>query len=288
MSQSVNEPGQQPNTTGQAPDGNNQGHPAWQEILDALPESLHPLITPKLQEWDKGVNDKINQVRTQYDPYKTFVEEKIDPALLQQAVQLIAAIDEDPEAVAKELIESFELDYVLKSAAQQQVVQQQQQQTSDDDDIFGNNVPDVTKLPQFVELQNALTEVQGKLNKQEETSQQEEARKAHETALEALKKDPVTGQDREFDPMFVTALMSQGASGEAAVQQYQSIVNQAAAQIAGTSQQQVTQQPPVVMGGDGTTGSGIPEGGVNMGSMKRNDVNQMVANLIANAQSQET
>lgn len=279
MSVQPNEPGQQPdNTEGQAPDS---GHPAWQDILDAIPESLHPLVTPKLQEWDRGVNDKLSQVRSQYDPYKTFVDNKIDPTLLQQAIGLVNAIENDPASVAKDLIDEFGLDYVEKAVASQQ----QQPDQSDPDDFFGE--VDITKHPAFVQVQQALEQVTNKITAEEETKQQEKARKDFEQSLEGLKKDPVTGQDREFDPLFVTALMSQGASGEEAVKQYQTIVNQAAAKIAPASQQQ-DPPAPVVMGGAGTTGSGLPDGAIKMGDLKRNDVNQMVAEIIAKAQASET
>jgi hypothetical protein len=284
MSVSANEPGQQP--TGQAPASNDSGHPAWQEILDQIPDSLHPLVTPVLEKWDKGVKETLQETRSLYDPYKTFVEQKVDPQLLQQAIALVDAINEDPNAVAQDLINSFELDYVQKAELEKLAQQQTPPSNEDDDFLNGTQQFDITKHPAFLEVKQALDTVTGKLTAQEQQEQQAAAKTAHEQQLEALHTGP-NGEAVEFDDMFVTALMAQGASGEVAVQQYQSIVNQAAAKIANTSQQQTPPAAPIVMGGDGTTGSGIPDGATKMGDLKRGEVNDLVAQIIAR-QSQET
>jgi hypothetical protein len=71
--------------------GNNGNHPAYQAILDVLPESLHALVTPKLKEWDAGVTRKFQEIHASYEdlkPYKKLAEHGIDMEYAEQAIIL--------------------------------------------------------------------------------------------------------------------------------------------------------------------------------------------------------
>lgn len=80
----------------QAPTENPGGNPAWAPILEALPESLHGIITPKLKEWDQGVTKRFQDIHNQYAPFKPFLEQKVDPQRLQVGMQVLDVLDRDP------------------------------------------------------------------------------------------------------------------------------------------------------------------------------------------------
>lgn len=90
-------PVQQPSNSG--------GHPAWQEILNTIPASLHDSVRPTLEQWDKGVEDKLNKVHSQYAPYKQFLDNGISPDVLDQGVRFVNALNNDPQKVYEQLAE---------------------------------------------------------------------------------------------------------------------------------------------------------------------------------------
>lgn len=76
--------------------GQSGGHPAWQDIYNAIPESLRENVKPTLEAWDKGVQAKLEQVHSQYAPYKSFAEQNIDAQQLEAGLQLYGALNNDP------------------------------------------------------------------------------------------------------------------------------------------------------------------------------------------------
>lgn len=249
----------------QGNNGNNSGgHPAWQSILDQVPDSLHPIIRPELEKWDKGVQDKFSSIHSKYDPYKPFIENGVDPQLLERAVYLVNQLETDPETVVSQMIEAFELGYVPKPDA-----------TVSNDLGVGSSYEDdeVLSDPRFKAMQEAVDKLQSRFEQEDQTKQQQEQQSAFEQTLTNLET-----QHGSFDKIYVTALMSQGVDGAEAVKQYHNTVNQAAARLANPQQQQTP--PPVVMGGDGTTGSGLAQQNVKMGDLKSGDLNSLVVDLL--------
>ena len=74
-------------------------NPAWNEMLEVLPSSLHSLVTPHLQKWDQNYQQGINKVHSEYEPYKPFLEQKIPVDQLNYGLQLMQAIEERPQDV---------------------------------------------------------------------------------------------------------------------------------------------------------------------------------------------
>jgi hypothetical protein len=83
------------------------GHPAWQEILDAIPASLRDNVRPQLEAWDKGVQEKISKVHSEYEPFKPFVGTVTDQESVQNALTLYNLLSTDPERVYKELATAY-------------------------------------------------------------------------------------------------------------------------------------------------------------------------------------
>jgi len=247
------------------------GHPAWQEILDVLPEELRPLITPKLQEWDQGVNNRFAEIHSKYDPYKDIVENQIDPEFLEGTIGLAQQIQDNPAEVVQNMIDHFNLE---------QFKQQAQQQTSDSEFVDLNSsydVDDLRKDPRLAPLFEQQEKFQEWMQEQEEDAEAEEEEEELEEYMNELHE-----AYGDFDDTYVLAMLANDIDGEVAVKQFQDTVNQAAQTLAGVNQNQ-QQKPPVVMGAGGTTGSGIPQSNVKMGDLKDQDVNSMVTSLLRQA-----
>lgn len=272
MSVTPNEPAQ-----GQTPDDANGGHPAWQELLDKLPEDLHSVVRPQLEDWDKRQQDKLQEVHKQYDPLKPFVEH--DPQELQNALALLEQFQQNPTAVIEQAIEFFELNDKFVPAGQQQSVKP-------DDDPEGNPDPlsemgiDLLNHPALKTLAENYEKLNTKLTAREQQEQQQEQNTALENMLSGLETE-----HGKFDRLYVTALMSNGVDAETAVKTYFDTINSA---VAAATQQTKTETPPVVLGGDGTTGSGIPQNPTKMGDLTPTQVNDVVAQIIQRSQEAST
>ncbi len=261
MSQGSNEP-------------NAQGHPAYQAILDSLPESLRPIVLPQLEAMDKGVQDKLQAVQAQYDPYKKFAEGKVDPAVIEQSLYLANMLQQDPEGFVKRAIDNFNIEAYKQQPVQQQVA-------SELDEEFDG--VDITKHPAVKQMMEQLSTLQ----QTQQTWQQQQEQSKYEQDLEAYL-DGLEKEHGEFDRLYVSAMLANEVDGPQAVKQYQDMVNAAALKLTGSTdgQQQVAQQvtpntPPVVMGAAGTAGSGSPNEPINMGAMKDGDVLNMVEQMLA-------
>jgi len=263
MSVNANEPAQ-----GQVP----EGHPAWQDILGVIPEDLQALVKPKLEEWDKGVQAKLQAVQSQYDPYKPYLER--DPQDLQNAISLMEQMQQDPESVIQQAIDFFELSDKFRVNAAGEVEEVEENE-------LGEMGIDVLKDPRI----KALVDNYEKMNQKLTEREQKELADKQTSELETL----LTGLETEhgkFDRLYVTALMSNGVDAEAAVKTYFDTINAAVAQH--TQQQNPAVPPPVVMGGDGQTGSGIPNQPVELGKMKNTEVTDLVSQFIQRANEQST
>lgn len=276
-----------------------QGHPAWQPILDTLNELpddfrqvIEPKIRPELENWDKGVQGKLQEVRSQYDPYKPLVENNVPMERVQQALWLAQQLDENPQGVVDQAIKAFNLDY---APAQQQ--QAPQRNSSVDDDYeFGDDDDDdyeeqprrrqqqatdplagLENHPAFQQMKQKADELDRMLSQQRQELEQEEASTQLEQYLGELKQT-----HGEFDELYVTALMANGMEAEQAINQYKNTVNQAAQALYQqyNPQAQQVNNPPIVMGEEGTSGSGLPAENVRMGSLKQSQVEDMVLQML--------
>lgn len=89
-------------------------HPAHEKLLAELPEAWHQKVIPFLQEQDKAYQQQIEK----FSPYKDFVDNGIDPAYLQQSVQLAKAISEDPLTIHENLTAALMQQGLLKAEAE--------------------------------------------------------------------------------------------------------------------------------------------------------------------------
>lgn len=264
MTAPVNEP-----TQGQ------DGHPAWQEVLDSLPEELQGLVKPKLEAWDQGVQKKLQEVHAKYDPYKTLVEQGVDPKFVEGAMHLAQQIQQNPAAVIEQANTAFNLGYVKTDPNAPK---------PEEEEEYEYDGTDITQHPAFKQITEQLTQLQQGYTTREQAEAEADAQAEYEAQLEALHTD-AQGNRVEFNDLYVTALVSQGVTPEEAVNQYQQMLT---AEVGKVATPPVTKdQPPVVLGGAGTVGSGVPDAGVNFATMKDGEVMDLVNNILQQAAQEQ-
>lgn len=62
-------------------------NPYWAAALEGIPDEFHSRLTPTFKEWDSNYA-KDKERLAQYDPYKPFVEHKVPPQDIDNALQL--------------------------------------------------------------------------------------------------------------------------------------------------------------------------------------------------------
>ena len=267
-------------------DGNN---PAWKPFLDVLPESLHNLVLPVLKDWDAGVQQKFQDIRNEYtalEGFKKFVDSNVDPEYVEQAVILADQLQREPGKIVGQINEAWNLGYVSKEDAAKLG---QPPVDNGNGDLDFEPDSDIFNDPRVKAMKDALDELQNNFQSDKEREEEEAAIAEFENELDELEKsysDPNReGGPLPFNRMFVTALISQGLDGEAAVKQYHEVLAlNSSSTDTNPPKETPGVTPPVVMGSEGTTGSGSADGTVNVGSLSRSEVNATVQQLLAKAQ----
>jgi hypothetical protein len=237
---------------GNSDSGNN---PAWNDVLSVIPQELHSQVTPHFSNWDKGVQEKINQVHQQYNPYKPFVESQISPDDLRMGYGLLQAINTKPLDVIRAMKESFGLDLTELLDVP-------------------NNEPDpnetqYAQLPPEIQQQLAALQRQSELQGQILLKQREEALAAEQSQI--LDKELAEARQKygDFDEEIVLTLMLNGYTTDQAVQRY----NQHVGAIKAASNRP---QPPQLLG----SGSAIPDQAVDPRKLNPRQTKDLVAEML--------
>lgn len=238
------------------------GHPAWQEVLSAVPEELHEALTPKLKEWDAGVTRRFQEIHSQYEPLKAFeplVEQGYDPDSLSQAVGLYNALNTDPEQLWRALGEAYGLAVEQESA-------------EDDESEYGELPPQIAE--QLARQERALELMAEQLQNRETLEQQAQEQAALDGYLEQLR-----DAYGDYDEDYVLTKMAAGVDGELAVRQYQEIVPPVT--------QTTKSSPPKVLGNSGVGSGGVPTSSPEVTRLTDQDTKNLVVEMLRATASQQ-
>lgn len=113
----------QPNTApepsqGQPENDTFNGHPAWKSFEDTLGPIGYRQIEPELRKMSQAFEAKIAASNRSLDPWKPFIDEKVDPQELVFARQYLQEINSDPMAFFTKLKTYLESTGQLEAAAQ--------------------------------------------------------------------------------------------------------------------------------------------------------------------------
>lgn len=259
-------------------------NPAWQGILDVLPTELHNLVIPQLKAWDQGVQQKFQEIHSQYEEYKgyeDFIKSNIDPEYAKAAVHMADLLQRDPAKLASQINETYKLGFVPKDEVEK-LTQQSLGNDSGDGQGFFENEDDILKHPVVKQMYDRLQELDSTVKTQQQLEEEEREAKELEEYLNGLESE-CKEKNLPFDRTFVLAYMSQGIDGEDALKQYHQVlaVNANTETPNEPPSGNGEAQPPVVMGGGGVVGAGVPDGSVNVGALSKNSLNSTVEQILA-------
>lgn len=153
-------------------------NPAWNDVLNVIPESLHSQITPHLQKWDEGVQTRINETQSRYSGWDPFVQNNVSPEIAAAALQLAESIQRDPRRFYDEMGAHYKF-----TPAQQKAIEDAVED--------GEEIPNPTNDPRIDELNNKVQLMARILveEKQKQTKAQQDAEEDRvlDEALNGLK-----------------------------------------------------------------------------------------------------
>ena len=250
----------------------NDGNPAWSEIYEVLPESLHTVVRPVLDKWEQGTQTKFNQYAEEakrYDPYKDFVEKQISPEQIRNAMAVAQMIDADPRAFMSQLQA-----YLGETPApQQQQTQQQPQKQGEDGDFSFDEVPfDIANDPRFKQIAEQQQVMANYLASQLEEQQKAQQDAELDRTLSSLKQTY-----GDYDENYVLGLMLNGKSPEDAVKSYKEIENRIR-----NAPRADANVPNIV-----TPGGGMPQENFDPASLSAADRKKLVMDMLQQANQQQ-
>lgn len=160
-------------------------NPAWQPVIDALPEGFHGLVTPALKEWDRKVNEGYRQRAEEikaaqeqlerFQPYSPFVEKGFTPDQLNAAQMLVQELANDPQAFYNRLGEHF--GFAMQQAAEQA-----------EEEVYDANQQQIDPAiaAQMQQLQQQQQQIAEFVQQQQAAEQRKQADVEIDTELKAL------------------------------------------------------------------------------------------------------
>jgi hypothetical protein len=82
-------------------------NPNFQPLLNDLPQDLHEKVLPHLQQWDKGVNERFQQLQSEYAPYKPILSSGVTPEMVQNGLNIMNLLDTNPEGLWRALQDNY-------------------------------------------------------------------------------------------------------------------------------------------------------------------------------------
>ena len=231
-------------------------NPAWGEALSAVPEQFHPHLTEHFQKWDQSAQQRVeqaNQSVAQFEPFKPFIENGISPEDLEQGLQLMYQINQDPKAVYEALGQAYNL-----TPAQVEAVIEGEGEEGQNPQAFD---------PRYDQLQEGLDLVANTLLQQEQAKISAQADAELDTELKGLRE-----KFGDFDEHYVLSLVANGATMEQAAQKYQTLTQN-------ILQQNPRPFAPNVMGNSGG-GTGLPSQAIDPTKLSDQDRRALVAQML--------
>jgi len=183
-------------------------NPAWNEFLEAIPEDyrdeVQPLVTPVLQKWDQGVQQRFEE----YKPYEKYAKEKIDPQVMDYALGLLNTLNDNDGAL--------QVFNQLGSYLEEQGLLDQEEDPKDkgEEELDLSTIPPALKH-ELEKLQQGFTTLAQYNLAQKEAEQQAKEDADLERELKSL-----ADKYGEYDENWVLAQMMNGMDAEDAVKGY--------------------------------------------------------------------
>jgi hypothetical protein len=234
-------------------DGTGDGqNPAWTPLLNDIPEEFHEAAMPHLKTWDQNYTQGIQKVQAQYKPWENVIQTAGDPEQAAFALNLMRAVQDDPEMIYKALKERYKFD---EKAPEEDAKGLQGSQVGELDPAIA------ARLAQLEQGQSTVAQI---IKAQHDA----EIEKANNQQLDSELAE-AKAKFGDFDERFVLALAANNVP-----------VMDAAAEYANLKQQIASQYipKPLIMGGGGGMASA---NNFNVKKASESDLNNYVTQFLA-------
>jgi hypothetical protein len=240
------------------------GNPAWNDLLSQIPDNLHHLVTPHLQKWDQGVQQRFSQLQKEqsgYAPYKDFVEQGVDPQAIQQALAVMSMINDKPDQFYNEMQTYYKDDPRFQQQSSDQGQQEPEVDLGGEPPKF--NIEDDPRFQQMQQQQEIIANFLGNQVTEQQNAQEDAALDQEMKALET--------KHGAYDEDYVLGLAQAGVPLEDAVLRYQGLVGKVRnAPTPGSN------FPPVV-----TPGGGVPSTAIDPAGLTNKETRELIASFLA-------
>jgi hypothetical protein len=161
-----------------------KGNPAWDELYNVLPKSLHGMVEPVISKWQSGVDSEFEK----FSPYRKFAESGVNPDVIEASMELARQVAANPKAVYDELAERY--GWSQANAMIQQAAENLEEAEDYEEDPFGDD-PTSAELKA---MKAELDALKGTLQSREEQEEQAQLGYEIESSIEAL-----TSEHGDFD-----------------------------------------------------------------------------------------
>lgn len=248
-------------------------NPAWNEVLELLPEQFHGLVTPHFKKWDDSAQGRIEELNSKvssFEAYAPLIEHNISMEDVTQSLLLNQEINTNPRAIYDALVNAYGFSPQQAAAAVEDAQQQQQQQGQTPGNPASNPLE-----KQYQDLQQQMNLVSQIIINERES----QAAKAEDARLDnALKTAYAKFPDIQFDDnaeKFILSQMRTESDAATAVQHFVDFRNSLApAPFA----------PQIV----GATGGGVPSNSIDPTKLNRQDTRSLVVQMLQAAKGQQT
>jgi len=250
--------------------------PAWQKVLDVLPSEFHKQILPEFDKWDKN----FAEVQSKFAPYKPLVDNNVTFEDIQNSFKLAEMINVNPRAIYDELGKRFGFANVEQGL--QQIEAQQNQEPAPHE--LGEEFPDISKHPQFVQLQQMVNNFQQSFEQNQLQQQQYAVQRQAEQEINTEWQQLESKLGRQLPEDVKTEIINRAViigdrtgnySVEAGYTDYANFVNRVRNSRANAT-------APTVLSGNG----GIPVPQNNIGKMSREERVDYIASYAENLAKQ--
>lgn len=165
----------------EAGDETEKGNPAWDELYEVLPKSLHGMVQPVIEKWQSGVDSEFEKIA----PYRKFAEAGVNPQVIEASMELARQVSSNPKAVYDELAERY--GWAQASAMVQQAVDTAEDAIEDaeESDLYDDD----ESSSELKALKAELDALKSNLAEQEEYAYQAQLQDEIEESLSAIKKE---------------------------------------------------------------------------------------------------
>lgn len=247
-------------------------NPAWNDVLNVLPEQFHSVVTPHFQKWDQAAQQKVeaaNNTLKEFEAYKPFAEHGITSDEIEQGLRLMFEINNNPQNVYDALAKAYNF-------GQQQANNAVDYNAADDED--DDDTPEGFSFPP--EIMEKLNSHEGLLQAVSQIVLNDA--QAKESAQADMELDQELNELKEkigdYDERFVLAMMQNGMSAEDAGQAWLE-----------TKSSLTNNRPfaPNVLGSNSGGGSGLPSNAIDPTKLTGKDTRNLVAQMLEQAAKQQ-